>query len=83
MLQSEMSIQEVAKDCASFGSTDGSHLLHLCFDHNTEYDPDVVFDNTIFSAFYSMLLFYETYLHSSVDKKRMLEARIKLLSSLF
>ncbi len=25
-----------------------------------------------------MLLFYETYLHSSLDKKRMLEARIVL-----
>ncbi len=41
MLQSEMSIQELAKDCAGFGSADGSHLLHLCFDHKTEYDPDV------------------------------------------
>ncbi len=39
-----MSIQEVAKDCESFGGADGSHLLHLCFDPYTEYDPDVVLD---------------------------------------
>ncbi len=43
MLQSEMSIQEVVKDCTSFRAADGSNLLHLCFDHCTEYDPDVVF----------------------------------------
>ncbi len=43
MLQSEMSIQEVVKECASFGNADGSHLLHLCFDNRTEYDPDVLF----------------------------------------
>ncbi len=58
MLQSEMSIQEVVKDCAGFGSTDGSHLLHLCFDL-TEYDPDVVFyKNAIFSAFCSKCCFF-------------------------
>ncbi len=52
MLQSEMWIQEEVKACASFGSADGNHLLHLCFDNITEYDPDVVFDkNAIFSAF--------------------------------
>ncbi len=65
--------QEVVKARASFGSTDGSHLLHLYFDNITEYDPDVVFDkNAIFSAFSSkwfFFFFYETYLHSSVDKK--------------
>ncbi len=68
-LRSEMSIQEVVKDCASFGSADGSDLLHLCFDHCTEYDPDVVFDkNAFFLAFCSKCcFFYETYLHSSVD----------------
>ncbi len=80
MLLSEMSIQEVVKDCASFGGADGSDLLHFCFDHRTEYDPDVVIDeNAIFSAFCSKCCFFfnETYLHSSVDKKRTLEARIK------
>ncbi len=44
MLQNEMSIQEMLKACASFGSADGSHLLHLCFENLTEYDPDVVFN---------------------------------------
>ncbi len=61
MLQSEMWIQKVVKDCASFGSTDD----HLCFDNITEYDPDVVFDkNAIFSAFCSkccgFFYFYKT-----------------------
>ncbi len=37
MLPSLMSIQEVVKDCASFGG--GSDLLHLCFVHRTEHDP--------------------------------------------
>ncbi len=70
MLQSDMSIQKVVKACASFGSTDGSHLLHLCFD-NTEYDPDVVVDKCDFLSFLlKMLLFLNgTYLYSSVDKK--------------
>ncbi len=60
MLQSEMLIQELFKDCASFG-----HLLHPCFDYITEYDPDVAFDkNTIVSAFCSKSCFFnETYLH--------------------
>ncbi len=44
MLQRQMSIHEVAKDCARFGGADGNKLLHLCFDHRTDYDPDVVFD---------------------------------------
>ncbi len=44
MLQSEMAIREVVKDCASFKSANGSDLLHICFDNNTEYDPAVVFD---------------------------------------
>ncbi len=63
--------------------TDGSHLLHLCFDNITEYDPDVVFDKKcdFLSFLLKMLLFlfYETYLHSSVDKKKktMFKARIK------
>ncbi len=43
-----MSIQEVAKDCERFGGADGSHLLHLCFDPYTEYDPDVVLDKKIY-----------------------------------
>ncbi len=43
MLLSEMSIQEVVKDCANFGNADESHLMHVCFDHCTEYDSDVVF----------------------------------------
>ncbi len=71
MLPSEMCIQEVVKDCASFRGDDGSHLLHLCFDNSTEYDPGVVFDkNEIFSAFCSKCCWW----------KRMLEARIKLIS---
>ncbi len=37
-----MSVHKIVKACAR--STDGSHLLHLCFDNITEYDPDVVFD---------------------------------------
>ncbi len=61
-----MSIQEVIKDCASFGGVDWSNLLHLCFDHHTEYDPDVVFDKK--KDFLSFLLKIE---------KRMLEARMK------
>ncbi len=51
--------QEVVKACASFGSTDGSHLLHRCFDNITKYDPDVVFDKKfVFLSFLlKMLLF--------------------------
>ncbi len=51
MLLSEMSIQEVVMDCASFGDADGSNLLHLCFDHHTEHDRDVLFDNNDFLSF--------------------------------
>ncbi len=58
MLQSEMSIQEVVNACASFGSADGSHLLHLCFENIIEHDPDIVFDtNLILSFLLKMLLF--------------------------
>ncbi len=58
MLLSEMSIQKVVKACARLGSADGSHLLHLCFDHRTEYDPDVVFDKkSILFVLLKMLLF--------------------------
>ncbi len=66
-----MSNQEVVKACASFGSTDGSHLMHLCFDNITKYDPDIVFDKKcdFLSFLLKMLNFYETYLHSSVGKK--------------
>ncbi len=53
MLQSEMSIQEVVKACASFRSADGSNLLHLCFDNSTEYDPDVVFDKNVISQLFA------------------------------
>ncbi len=43
---------ESVKGLCKLWDTDGSHLLHLCFDNITEYDPDVVFDkNAIFSAF--------------------------------
>ncbi len=53
MLPSEMWIQKVCK----LWDTDGSHLLHLCFDNITEYDPDVVSDKSaIFSAFCSKTL---------------------------
>ncbi len=31
------------KYCASFGSADGSDLLHICFDLRYEYYPFVVF----------------------------------------
>ncbi len=41
------------KDCASIGSADGNHLLHLCFDHSTEFDPDVVFDKMRFSQLFA------------------------------
>ncbi len=37
--------------------SDGSHLLHLCFENITEYDPDVVFDdNAVF--FFSFFFFH-------------------------
>ncbi len=55
MLQSEMSIQKVVKDLCKLWDTDGSHLLHLCFDNITEYDPDVVFDKN--EILLKMLLF--------------------------
>ncbi len=72
---------ESVKDLCKLWDTDGSHLLHLCFDNITEYDPDVIllFDkNAIFSPFCSKcsFFFYETNLHWSVDKKTMLEAKI-------
>ncbi len=62
---SDMWIQKVLKAWASFGGAGGSHLLHLCFDNITEYDPDVVFDKN--AILLKMLhFFYETYLHSSI-----------------
>ncbi len=73
MLQSEMSIQKVVKACASFGSTDGSHLLHICFDNIPEYDPDVVFDkNVIFSAFCQNVAFLMklTYIQVLIKKRK-------------
>ncbi len=63
---SEMWIQKVVK----FWDTNGSQLLHLCF-NKFEYDPDVLFDTiSMFSAFCSKFSFFnETYLNSGVDKK--------------
>ncbi len=85
MLPSEMSIQEVVKDCVSFGGADEINLLHLCFDLCTECDPNVVFDkNAIFTALCSKCFSFLRDLN--VDKNRMLEAKIKLIlfiSSLF
>ncbi len=47
----------MVKACASFGSADGIHLLHLCFNNITKYD--VVFDkNVIFSAFAQNVAFF-------------------------
>ncbi len=74
MLPSEKSIQEVVKDCVSFGSADKSHLLHLCFENITEYGPDVLLDkNAIFSAF---SFFMKPAYIQVLIKKTMLEARI-------
>ncbi len=56
LLTLSLPIQKLLKAC----DADASHVLHLCFDNITEYDPDLVFD------------FYETCLHSSVDKKQCL-----------
>ncbi len=67
MLQSEMSIQEAVKDCASFGSADGNHLLHLCSDHFTEYDPGVVFIFYLFFFAQNFAFLWNLYLYSSVD----------------
>ncbi len=59
MLQSEMPIQEVVKDCASFGGADRSDLLYIFFDYCTGCDADLVFDeNAIFSAFCSKCCFF-------------------------
>ncbi len=78
MLPSEKSIQEVVKDCVSFGSADESHLLHLCFENITEYGPDVLLDkNAIFSDF--SFFMKPAYIQVQVlIKKTMLEARIHL-----
>ncbi len=81
MLPSEKSIQEVVKDCVSFGSADKSHLLHLCFENITEYGPDVLLDkNAIFSAF---SFFMKPAYIQVLIKKTMLEARIHLFFYLF
>ncbi len=60
MLMSEMSIQEVVKDCVSFGRADECDLLHLCFDLCIECDPDVVFDKKcdFLSFLLKMVLFF-------------------------
>ncbi len=72
MLPSEKSIQEVVKDCVSFGSADKSHLLHLCFENITEYGPDVLLDkNAIFSAF--SFLMKPAYIQVLIKKKQCLK----------
>ncbi len=58
MLQNKMSIQEMLKACASFGSADGSHLLHLCFENLTEYHPDVVFNKKVILSFLLKILLF-------------------------
>ncbi len=40
------------RDCASVGGVDGSNLLPLCFDHCSEFDPDIDFDKTRFSQLF-------------------------------
>ncbi len=64
-LMSELWIQEVVKDCASFRVDDGSYLHHLCFDNSTEYDSEVAFDKHLFC---SKCCFFMK-LNSIVDKK--------------
>jgi len=52
MLLNEILTQDELQDCASIRGVDGLGLLHLCFDHHSESDPDVVFDkNQIFFSF--------------------------------
>ncbi len=63
---------ESAKGLCKLWDTDGSNLLHICFDNITEYDPDVVFDkNAIFLCFLlKMLLFFnETYIQVLINKQ--------------
>ncbi len=63
---------ESVKGLCKLWDTDGRHLLHLCFDYCTEYDPDVVFDkNEIFSAFCSKCCFFlmkPTYIQVLIKK---------------
>jgi len=51
----------------------------LCFNHPSESDSDAVF----LSFLFKMLLFIETYPHSSVDKKIMHEANYLFFQILF
>ncbi len=44
---------ESVKGLCKLWDTDGRHLLHLCFDYCTEYDPDVVFDKMRFSQLFA------------------------------
>ncbi len=78
MLTSEMSIQEVVKDCVSFGRADECDLLHLFFDLCIECDPDVVFDKKcdFLSFLLKMVLFFMrlTYIQVLI-KKIILEAK--------
>ncbi len=76
-----MSIQKVVKACASFGSTDGSHLLHICFENITEYYPDAVFDKKMkFSQLFAQdVAFLMKPAYIQVLIKTMPEAKIKLI----
>ncbi len=62
---------ESVKGLCKLWDTDGSHLLHLCFDNITEYDPYVVFYKKCDLSFLLKIDFFfcETCIHSSVDKK--------------
>ncbi len=74
-----MSIQKVVKACASFWSTDGSHLLHICFENITEYYPDAVFDKKMkFSQLFAQdVAFFMKPAYIQVLIKTMPEAKIK------
>ncbi len=43
LLTLSLPIQKLLKAC----DADASHVLHLCFDNITEYDPDLVFDKNV------------------------------------
>ncbi len=43
LLTLSLPIQKLLKAC----DADASHVLHLCFDNITEYDPDLVFDKNL------------------------------------
>ncbi len=69
MLPSEMSIQEVAKDCASFGVLmEAIYFIFALIIVRTEY-PDVFDKNAIFSAFCLKITCKKT--HSENFRKHM------------